>query len=1541
MTVMPTCILLGEESLAVQCGEALLARRWPIAALVTRNPAIRRWAGDRDIPVLDRATALVDDAAPPMQVDYLFSITNLSVLPAEVLALARRDAINFHDGPLPAYAGLNAPTWALWHGETQHAVTWHRMTAQVDRGEILAARAIEIEGEDSALTLNAKCFAAGIESFDELIARLDAGTVRTTPQVDAPGRYFGRDSRPPAGGLIDWAEDGATIVRRVRSLDFGNHMNPLGTLKVSVDGRLRIVRALTATNRPSTDTPGTIVTAAADRIVVATATVDVVIGALAALDGTPLDLATAILASDGAPAAAFDAIDAARLRWIGEADATVARHEPFWRRQLATAQPVHLPQIRAATFSRGEVAALNRPRPPVAAMDVVTAACCAFARLVQREDVTVGFANPVMTAQFAGVEAHFAPQVPLSTRIAFDQGFRAARAEVAAAIREAHRRIGFAADLPARMPERPAAAMAVAIVVVDALDHATALAGAALTLAVHADGGDCRWLFDPGRIEATDVAALHTQMTVLLDAALVDAAQAVSTLPLLDPAAHRRIVEEWNATEAPWRDDVCVHDLIAEQVARTPDAIAVICGEQSLCYAELDARANRLARRLVRHGVGPDVLVGLFMERGVDLPVALIAVHKAGGAYVPLDPDYPADRIAFMIADARMPVLVTTGHVRDRLPASDATVIAIDEDWPSIAEHPATPLAGRETPANLAYAIYTSGSTGTPKGVLVEHRNVVNFFAGMDARVPSPGVWLAVTSLSFDISVLELCWTLTRGFTVVIATGDLTAAVGPAPRDATEFSLFYFASDAGEDRQDRYRLLLEGARFADRSGFAAVWTPERHFHAFGGLYPNPSVTGAAVAAVTSRIGIRAGSVVLPLHHPARVAEEWAVVDNISGGRVGLSFASGWQPDDFALRPEAYADAKQVMMRDIDVVRRLWRGEAVSFSGALGSPVEVRTLPRPVQAELPFWVTAAGNVETFRAAGRAGGFLLTHLLGQTMDELGEKLAAYRESWREAGHGGMPRATLMLHSFVGPDRAAVKALARGPLTDYLRSSASLIRQHAWSFPAFRRRAGMGADEVDLAGLSENEMAALLDHAFERYFEDSGLFGTPEDCRAVVGRAERAGVDEIACLIDFGVAPDVVLNHLPWLDRVRAEATARAAHAQAGSLAALIRQHRVTHLQCTPSMARMMLDGGLAASTFGQLHALMVGGEALPPSLASELTAVTGGTLMNMYGPTETTIWSATDRVGDDGVVTLGRPLANQRLYVLDSCGQPAPVGVAGEIVIAGRGVTRGYLDRPELTAERFVVDPFVPGERAYRTGDLGRFRADGRVDFLGRLDHQVKIRGHRIELGEIEAALSAFAEVAQAIVTARDDGTGDARLCAYIVPATGRAPSPADLRERLRARLPDAMIPSHVVALPAFPHTPNGKVDRSALPPPEAIVAAAATAFVAPAEGMQAQIASLWCEVLKLPDVGANDNFFDLGGHSLLAVQLHRRLRAEVAPSLTITDVFRFPTVATLAAHLDDGGRGGAAAADAVQRRAAGRLAALGQRRIAPPRAVERS
>jgi natural product biosynthesis luciferase-like monooxygenase protein len=340
-----------------------------------------------------------------------------------------------------------------------------------------------------------------------------------------------------------------------------------------------------------------------------------------------------------------------------------------------------------------------------------------------------------------------------------------------------------------------------------------------------------------------------------------------------------------------------------------------------------------------------------------------------------------------------------------------------------------------------------------------------------------------------------------------------------------DFSLFFFA-DSAASGSGGYRLLLDSARFADTHDFAAVWTPERHFHEFGGLYPNPSVTGAAVAAVTERVGIRAGSVVAPLHHPLRIAEEWSVVDNLSGGRVGLSFASGWHARDFVLNPDAYENRKAVMISNVEIVRRLWRGEEVEFPDGTGAKHPVRIFPRPVTSEVPVWITSAGSTGTFRLAGLLGAGLLTHLLGQDLAELAKNIAAYRQEIAEE-HGTRGHVALMLHTMLGSDPAEVREVVRQPFSNYLRSSANLI---------VRGASGLLPPGVDPESLPERDKDALIARAFDRYFTTSGLFGTVEDGITLVKRLTEIGVDEVACLIDFGVPHDEVLNSLIFLDELR---------------------------------------------------------------------------------------------------------------------------------------------------------------------------------------------------------------------------------------------------------------------------------------------------------------------------------------------------------------------------------------------------------------------
>jgi natural product biosynthesis luciferase-like monooxygenase protein len=332
-----------------------------------------------------------------------------------------------------------------------------------------------------------------------------------------------------------------------------------------------------------------------------------------------------------------------------------------------------------------------------------------------------------------------------------------------------------------------------------------------------------------------------------------------------------------------------------------------------------------------------------------------------------------------------------------------------------------------------------------------------------------------------------------------------------------DFSLFYFANDDGPPGPVKYRLVLEGARFADANGLRAVWTPERHFHPFGGQYPNPAVIGAVIASATQRIQVRAGSVVLPLHHPIRVAEEWAVVDNLSGGRAAISFASGWAVNDFVLAAHQYRDRHAAMYRGIEMVRLLWRGDTVWLPNGHGTSTPVRVRPRPVQPELPFWVTAAGSVRTFQRAGEMGGNVLTHLLGQRLDALRDKIAAYRRARQRAGHASAGCVSLMIHTFVNDDADYVDRIARPALSHYIRSSINLADDNAAGAPA-----ASGTDDV-------------IEFATDKYMSLAGLCGPLDGCAARVRQLADIGVDELACLIDFGIDADAVLGSLPNIRRL----------------------------------------------------------------------------------------------------------------------------------------------------------------------------------------------------------------------------------------------------------------------------------------------------------------------------------------------------------------------------------------------------------------------
>ena len=373
-----------------------------------------------------------------------------------------------------------------------------------------------------------------------------------------------------------------------------------------------------------------------------------------------------------------------------------------------------------------------------------------------------------------------------------------------------------------------------------------------------------------------------------------------------------------------------------------------------------------------------------------------------------------------------------------------------------------------------------------------------------------------------------------------------------------------------------------------------------------------------------------------------------------------------------------------------------------------------------------------------------------------------------------------------------------------------------------------------------------------------------------------------------------------YLPLISGARVVIASRETAYDARLLSQLLKRSGATVMQATPATWRLLFESGWEGD---QKLKVLVGGEALPAELAQQLGARCGP-VWNMYGPTETTIWSSLYRVrGDEErILPIGRPIANTTLYILDENRRPVAIGKEGELYIGGEGLARGYFERPELTAEKFVVDPFRPGQKMYRTGDLARYREDGNVEFLGRIDHQVKIRGFRIELGEIEAVLEQHSAIRRAVVIAHEDAAGEKKLAAYLVPHPDELVSAASLREHVRRQLPDYMTPAAFIQLAALPLTPNGKVDRKALPTPSPSDFDSGQDYVAPRDPVELKLANIWEETLGMRPIGVKTSFFDLGGRSLLAARMFMRISREFGKDLPLSLLFQAPTVEQLANEL---------------------------------------
>jgi natural product biosynthesis luciferase-like monooxygenase protein len=1468
-------VVVGEVSLAARCAAILQARNWDVVLVADRvglsDGLVIETVGFGDLGVV---TSKGD-------VDLLVSAGNLRVLPRGIIESVRR-AINFHDGPLPELGGRNVTSWAIAERRPTHGITWHDLTAIVDGGRILAEERFSIGADETAFELNTRCFEAALRTFPLVLDQLDAQPLEAGIAGRPPDQLRRSTERLGASAVLRATSSAQEFAAAVRALDIGAFAaNTVGRARWLTGREVVVVSAASVRPVSSPAEPGTVLAVRPNGFDVALHDGVLVVHALEWPNGEPLStLALGLLVGGQIPVA--DGQDVAR--WL-DVERRTAEAEDRWRLRLEHLDVVAVHIARSTTWGRGGVVDGVEDLASAGAVaalwgEHISAARPAMVELRTEPDhEVIGLASPFLVAE-AGARPlpDVRSELSIAARAALDDG-------------------PFLGDLIGRVPAvrgRDVAGSAVASVgttfnerAAGQLQLVVAYSGTEVFLADSDDAG--------ARVAAAQLQELLVAKCLLSEVGRTGAEQAVVTA--LNGAAEvaLRATSVWD-------------DLRANLLARADEVVlrhgpSSVTGGQLVGFAE--ARCDALRSVGVRHGDR----VGIALDRSHELVVTLLAVLALGAAYVPLDPTYPEARRQFVLDDADLTLLlVEEREATDSTGPSRLTLAALDRAAKSAVSSAA--IHDAAGPTDAAYLIYTSGSTGAPKAVVIEHRNVLNLFAGLDQLVspPAGSVWLAATSLSFDISVLELLWTLHARVTVVVAPllrfGADSVEVGGRPAAGLAWpslSLSFFAAAGdqainanGADQPDLYNFLLRSVEVADAAGLEAVWLPERHFHRFGGPYPNPAVLGAAVAARTSRVAIRAGSVVAALHHPARIAEEWSVVDRLSGGRVGVSFASGWMPRDSVVAPTGRGFGRDAMVATIDEVRRLWRGETVSYPSTDGQRYDVATQPRPMQAELPVWVTSAGTPETFELAGRLGAGLLTHLLGQDVERLTANIERYRSAWQSAGHGGRGRVTLMLHTYLTDGDVA--SVVHEPMKDYLRSAVGLVGSVASLFPTF---AGVGS-EADrlLADLDHAQLDALLDASASRYEQTAGLFGTDAQAMSMLRRVAEAGVDEVSCLVDFGVDLTLASAGVVRIGRLQARlaaATDSGTEVVRPDFAELVEQYGITHFQCTPSQATLLVNDPSTARGFESLQHLLVGGEALPPTLANELRAHVSGRVTNVYGPTETTVWSLASEIGAAPVerVSIGRPLLNQFVDVVDEQARPVPVGRAGELLISGGGVGREYRGRSDLTAERFIDRD---GVRWYRTGDQVRLAHDGSLEFLGRADDQVKLSGHRIELGDIEAALLDVAGVREAAVVVEGAGAA-ARLAAYVV--TDPSVDPAGVRSAVAVVLPAIMVPSVVRRLDRLPRTPNGKLDRRAILPvalePVTVVAGAADGTP------QAIVRDAWAEVLgEAPPPDAP--FFTVGGNSLLAVRLFRLLEPITAGQFQLTDVFRYPTLRSMTEHV---------------------------------------
>ncbi len=780
--VRPRYFLIGEGTLLIQCAEILVQERHEILGIIASQRAIVEWSNNRNIPCIQPTDNWLE-LLRQEPFEYLFSIFNNRILSKEVLKLPRQCTINYHDAPLPKYAGVNATSWALIRGEREHGVSWHIVSAVVDAGDILKQTLVKIEPNETSFTLNAKCYEAAIASFRELITDISAQRLSKSQQNLAHRTYFGRSQRLSAGGLIDFNCQARKLDALVRAMDFRSYVNPLGTVKLAIGSDLITFAKLSVLDEASIALPGTITAIKSDFLQVATNDFEVALQHLETLDGQILSIGELVSKFELQVGDRFPVYAPEIRDRIEQIDRAIAKYEEFWVERLTNLQPLSLPY--APRNCHGQPSQFKKIvlLLPQKAIDfgkqrfseeyLAEFWLAVWGMYLTRLSGKTCFDLALNYGELVSLESFFATQVPIRFEIDSQQSSDLAFSNVLEQLHLSKKHKCYARDIVLRYPQLKSRFqyqsqnLPIVFKIVDDCRDLDSCLGSELTLAIVKGDRQSHWFYNATVFNSECIAKMQSQFLTFVEDLITKSDRPIAKLNLLSPQEKQQMLVTWNDSQADYKYDFCLHQLFEERVVQTPEAMAIRCGNLEITYQELNSRADRLAAYLQELGVEPETLVGILTEYSIETIVGLLGILKAGGAYVPLDPKYPQERLAHMIEDAKVSVLLTQQKFIAKLPQHQAEVVCLDIEQSKKKNFTITKLV---KPSNLAYVIYTSGSTGKPKGVAIAHSSAVNTIIDINRRfeINQADRVLCLSSLSFDLSVYDIFGLLGAGGTLVI-----------------------------------------------------------------------------------------------------------------------------------------------------------------------------------------------------------------------------------------------------------------------------------------------------------------------------------------------------------------------------------------------------------------------------------------------------------------------------------------------------------------------------------------------------------------------------------------------------------------------------------------------------------------------------------------------------------------------------------------------------------------------------------------------------